>query len=57
MINNSITIAEYKLKLHFQNGENSTLTIQEVADLMDIIIFGRNFQIEKNSIFFSFNEN
>ncbi len=57
MINNSISIAEYKLKLHFQNGENSTLTIQEVADLMDIIIFGRNFQNEKKSIFFSFNEN
>ena len=57
MINNSISMAEYKLKLHFQNGENSTLTIQEVADLMDIIIFGRNFQNEKKSIFFSFNEN
>ena len=57
MINNSITIAEYKLKLHFQNGENSNLSIQEVAELMDVINFGRNFQIEKYPIFFSFNEN
>ncbi len=57
MINNSISIAEYKLKLHFQNGENSTLSIQEVADLMDILVFGRNFVNEKHPIFFSFNEN
>jgi hypothetical protein len=57
MINNSISIAEYKLKLHFQNGENSNLSIQEVAELMDIITFGRNNQIEKYPIFFSFNEN
>jgi hypothetical protein len=57
MINNSITIAEYKLRLHFQNGENSNLSIQEVAELMDIINFSRNFQIEKYPIFFSFNEN
>ncbi len=57
MINNSISIAEYKLKLHFQNGENSNLSIQEVAELMDIITFGKNNQIEKYPIFFSFNEN
>ena len=57
MINNSISIAEYKLKLHFQNGENSNLSIHEVAELMDIITFGRNNQIEKYPIFFSFNEN
>lgn len=57
MINNSIAIAEYKLKLHFKNGENSTLTIQEVADLMDLVVFGRSFQINKYPIFFSLNEN
>jgi hypothetical protein len=57
MINNSITIAEYKLKLHFKNGENSSLTIQEVAELMDLVVFGRNFQSNKNPIFFSLNEN
>jgi len=57
MINNNISIAEYKLKLHFQNGENSNLSIQEVAELMDIITFSRNNQIEKCPIFFSFNEN
>jgi hypothetical protein len=57
MINNSITIAEYKLKLHFKNGENSSLTIQEVAELMDLVFFGRNFQSNKYPIFFSLNEN
>lgn len=57
MINNSISIAEYKLRLHFQNGESSNLSIQEVAELMDIITFGRNIQTEKYPIFFSFNEN
>ena len=57
MINNSIAIAEYKLKLHFKNGENSTLTIQEVAELMDLIVFGRSFQNNKYPIFFSLNEN
>jgi hypothetical protein len=57
MINNSISIAEYKLKLHFQNGENSNLSIQEVADLMDIIKFGTLNQTEKFPIFFSFNKN
>ena len=57
MINNSISIAEYKLRLHFQNGENSTLSIQEVAELMDIITFGKKFLNENHSIFFSFNEN
>jgi hypothetical protein len=57
MINNSITIAEYKLKLHFKNGENSSLTIQEVAELMDLVVFGRNFQNNKYPIFFSLNEN
>lgn len=57
MINNSISIAEYKLRLHFQHGENSTLSIQDVAELMDIITFSRNILIDKHPIFFSFNEN
>ena len=57
MINNTISIAEYKLKLHFLNGENSNLSIQEVAELMDVIIFSKNQIRENHSIFFSYNEN
>ncbi len=57
MINNTISIAEYKLKLHFENGETSNLSIQEVAELMDIVTFGLSLNADKKSIFFSYNEN
>lgn len=57
MINNTISIAEYRLKLHFEKGELSNLSIQEVADLMDIVTFGLSTRNDKKSIFFSYNEN
>jgi hypothetical protein len=58
MINNTISIAEYKLKQHFANGETSSLTIQEVADLMDLVCFGiPEIKTKNNSIFFSYSEN
>jgi hypothetical protein len=57
MINNTISIAEYKLKLHFENGENSKLSIQEVAELMDVVRFGLQLKSSKQSIFFSYNFN
>ncbi len=57
MINNTISIAEYKLKLHFENGEASNLSIQEVAELMDLVTFGLSFNSDKRSIFFSYSEN
>jgi hypothetical protein len=58
MINNTITIAEYRLKKHFENGENSNLTIQEVAELMDLICIGKSIKNQNtSSIFFSYSNN
>jgi hypothetical protein len=58
MINNAITIAEHKLKMHFENGENTSLSILEVAELMDLITFGHTTTKPLNtSIFFSFSQN
>ena len=54
MINNTISIAEYKLKMHFEKGEASTLTIIEVAELMDLVTFGFPIHANKHSsIFFN----
>jgi hypothetical protein len=58
MINNAKTIAENKLKAHFENGVHSNLSIEDVAHLMDIITFGVTTPTTKmNSIFFSFSQN
>jgi hypothetical protein len=55
MINNTISLAEFKLRQHFENGENSTLSIEEVADLMDVVTFGLPVMNSgTRSIFFSF---
>ena len=58
MINNTISLAQYKLKLHQDKGQRSELSILEVAELMDIIHFGPKIQeIRKESIFFQFSNN
>lgn len=58
MINNSINIAQYKLKLHKDKGMQSELSIEEVAQLMDLIHFGEEIKKPKtNSIFFQFSAN
>ena len=58
MIKNAVTIAENKLKLHFEKGEMSSLSIIEVAELMDIITFGYpESKVNSNSIFFQFSQN
>ncbi len=58
MINNAITLAQYKLKLHQDKGQNSELSILEVAELMDIIHFGPKIKEGKlESIFFQFSNN
>jgi hypothetical protein len=55
MINNTISIAEFKLRQHFENGEKSTLSIEEVAELMDVVTFGIPVMTNHTrSIFFSF---
>lgn len=58
MINNAISLAQYKLKLHQAKGQNSELSIIEVAKLMDIIHFSPVQQSDKReSIFFQFSKN
>ncbi len=58
MINNAITMAEHKLKMHFEKGESTSLSIVEVAELMDLITFGKTATKPLNqSIFFSFSHN
>jgi hypothetical protein len=55
MINNTVSLAQYKLKLHQDKGQNSELSIMEVAKLMDIIYFGPcNIEAKKESIFLQF---
>lgn len=58
MINNTISLAQYKLKLHQDQGKNSALSIVEVAELMDIIYFGPKIkEMNHESIFFQFSNN
>lgn len=58
MINNTVSLAQYKLKLHKDQGQFSELTIHEVAKLMDIIHFTPSIKEEKvESIFFHFSVN
>lgn len=58
MINNSISLAQYKLKLHKDKGVHSDLSILEVAKLMDLIHFGPQIENSGNeNIFFQFSRN
>ncbi len=58
MINNKVSLAQYKLKLHQDQGQNSELSIMEVAKLMDIIYFGPcDIEDKKDSIFLQFSSN
>lgn len=56
MINNRIKQAKYKLSQHRTQGINSSLTIHEVAKLMDTVKRGEEISNSKSqSIFFSLN--
>lgn len=58
MINNAVSLAQYKLKLHFEKGQESELNILEVASLMDIIHFGTvEVEVKTEPIFFQFSMN
>ncbi len=58
MINNAVSLAQYKLKLHFDRGMESELNILEVASLMDIIHFGPvEVEVHVEPIFFQFSMN
>jgi hypothetical protein len=55
MINNTVTVAEYKITEHVQKGTESNLSIFEVAQLMDVIHFGPKHEVLKkaNPIYFN----
>ncbi|HLU87338.1 MAG TPA: hypothetical protein VKZ44_06250 [Taishania sp.] len=58
MINNTIKRATYKLQEHRSLGTKSTLSIIEVAQLMDIIRKGEDLKNSPSqSLFFSFSYN
>jgi hypothetical protein len=58
MINNTIKRAEYKLEKHRSMGTNSSLSVVEVAQLMDIVRKGELMKKSPNeSLFFSFSVN
>lgn len=58
MINNSINMAKYQLNLHQELGSNSTLSIFEVAKLMDVLRIGDSVkQNNTQPIFFNFSIN
>jgi hypothetical protein len=56
MINNTIKTAKYKLSQHNLQGEKSSLSVFQVARLMDTIKNGENMnEGNNNSIYFSLN--
>lgn len=58
MIQNKLNVAKSKLKLHQERGVNSSLSIFEVAQLMDFIrTYENHTENNKHTIFFSFLDN
>lgn len=56
MIENAVKLAKYKLAQHRIQGENSGLSIYQVAKLMDTVRNGEGASVQSgNSIFFSLN--
>lgn len=55
MINNAIQTAKFKLSQHRVQGENSELSIFQVAKLLDTIKMGERTEESKASIYFSVN--
>ncbi len=56
MINNAVKTAKYKLAQHKVQGENSNLSIFQVARLMDTIKRGEATESDDSrSLFFSLN--
>ncbi|MGV3609378.1 MAG: hypothetical protein ACO1N0_00405 [Fluviicola sp.] len=52
MINNAVSLAKTKLERHKAMGRNSSLSIVEVAQLMDLVTFGPNLPEVTNSMLF-----
>lgn len=58
MINNAISQAKHKLARHRELGNQSQLSIVEVARLMDLVTFGPNLpQVNTMSLFFNYHAN
>lgn len=57
MVNNLVNAAFMKLEQHYLKGENSQLTVVEVAELLDTINFYSSLSSPKNSIFFGISQN
>ncbi len=60
MINNTIELAKRQLEVHAQMGEKSTLSIFEVARLMDTVSemsCVKSSKLNNDSIFFGFSVN
>lgn len=58
MINNAVNLAKHKLARHKELGQRSSLTIQEVAQLMDLVTFGPQLpRIKSTSLFFNYQAN
>ena len=56
MINNAVKTAKFKLSQHKVQGEQSSLTVFQVARLMDTIKRGEEAEnTQNNSIYFSLN--
>jgi len=58
MIKNKLNAAKSKLKMHKESGASSSLSVFEVAQLMDFIRTYENCaENNKHTIFFSFSDN
>lgn len=58
MINNAISLAKNKLARHKALGKNSSLSIVEVAQLMDLVTFGPDIpQVQSSMLFFGYSSN
>lgn len=58
MINNAVSLAKHKLARHRELGQHSNLSIQEVAQLMDLVTFGPQLpRIKSASVFFNYQAN
>lgn len=58
MINNAVNVAKVKLARHKEMGTKSTLSIVEVAQLMDLVTFGPSLpQVKSTSLFFNYHMN
>lgn len=58
MINNTINVAKVQLERHRALGQRSNLSIFEVAALMDVVTFGVQLPVVKNSsLFFNYQAN